>query len=85
LVSRFGDDLLSGLNARFVIPLLPLDQAPAPAARLNPVFDIEGRPHVMVTQFAAAVHIRELGPRVATWSDAHETVTAALDLLITGV
>jgi hypothetical protein len=39
----------------------------------------------MVTQFAAAVHIRELGPRVATWSDAHETVTAALDLLITGV
>ncbi|WP_442680181.1 CcdB family protein [Sphingomonas sp. ASY06-1R] len=78
-------DLLSGLNTRLVVPLLPLDQAPAPAARLNPVFDIAGRPHVMVTQFAAAVHIRELGERVAVLSDAHEIVTAALDLLITGV
>lgn len=78
-------DLLSALATRFVVPLLPLDQAPAPAARLNPVFDIAGKRHVMVTQFAAAVHVRELGDRVASLSGAHETVTAALDLLITGV
>lgn len=32
-------DLLSDLSTRFVIPLLPLDEAPTPAARLNPVFD----------------------------------------------
>ena len=57
----------------------------AAAARLNPVFDIAGKRHVMVTQFAAAVHVRELGDRVASLSGAHETVTAALDLLITGV
>ncbi|HWI84867.1 MAG TPA: CcdB family protein [Sphingomonas sp.] len=78
-------DLLSGLNTRFVVPLLPPDQAPAPAARLNPIFDIAGQRHVMVTQFAAAVRVRELGARVATLDHAHETVTAALDLLITGV
>ena len=29
-------DLLSHLTTRFVVPLLPLDAAPKPAARLNP-------------------------------------------------
>jgi len=78
-------DLLSALATRLVVPLLPLDRAPAPAARLNPVFDIAGDRHVMVTQFAAAVHLRELGDRVAILGDQHIPVTAALDLLITGV
>lgn len=78
-------ELLSGLNTRLVVPLLPRDQAPVPAARLNPVFDIAGAPHVMVTQFAAAVSTRELGNPVASLTDARDTVTAALDLLITGV
>jgi toxin CcdB len=78
-------DLLSALTTRFVVPLLPLDHAPTPAARLNPVFDIAGKPHAMVTQFAAAIHVRELGEHVTSLSDAHETVTAALDLLITGI
>jgi toxin CcdB len=78
-------DLLSGLATRFVVPLLPRDRAPVPAARLNPVFDINRTPHVMVTQFAAAVHVRELGDPVAALADAHDIVTAALDLLMTGV
>ena len=78
-------DLLSGLATRLVVPLLPLDRAPAPAARLNPIFDIAGERHVMVTQFAAAVHVRELGDRVARLADMHLPVTAALDLLITGI
>lgn len=78
-------DLLSALATRLVVPLLPLDRAPAPAARLNPVFDIGSHGHVMVTQFAAAVHVRELGDRVASLLDEHLRVTAALDLLITGV
>jgi toxin CcdB len=78
-------DLLSALSTRFVVPLLPLHHAPTPAARLNPVFEIGGERYVMVTQFAAAVRVRELGERVAALGDAHEVVTAALDLLITGV
>jgi toxin CcdB len=77
--------LLSGLNTRLVLPLLPHDDAPTPAARLNPLVDVAGERCVVVTQFAAAVHIRELGPRVATLADHHETITAALDLAITGV
>ena len=78
-------DLLSALATRLVVPLLPLDRAPSPAARLNPIFDIAGEGHVMVTQFAAAVHVRELGDRIAALADKHLPVTAALDLLITGV
>lgn len=38
----------------------------------------------MVTQFAAAVHVSELGTAIATLHDRHEMVMAALDLLITG-
>jgi toxin CcdB len=35
-------DLLDGLNTRVVVPLLPKEQAPTPAQRLNPTFEIEG-------------------------------------------
>ncbi|WP_227510191.1 CcdB family protein, partial [Marinobacter excellens] len=40
-------DLLSGLNTRVVVPLLPKSSAPTPAQRLNPVFNIEGQEVVM--------------------------------------
>ena len=78
-------DLLSGLNTRLVVPLLPRQDAPIPAARLNPVVEIAGEPFVMVTQFAAAVRLRDLGERVATLAERHEMIIGALDLLITGV
>jgi len=78
-------DLLSHLNTRFVVPLLPMDAAPRPAARLNPVLEIAGLPHVMVTQFAAAVLTRELGEKATSLSEQDTTVTNALDMLITGV
>ncbi|WP_103174963.1 CcdB family protein [Paracoccus sp. SY] len=48
-------NVLSGLNTRVVVPLLPLADAPNPAKQLNPVFEIGSEPHVMVTQFLAAV------------------------------
>ncbi len=78
-------ELLSSLNTRLVVPLLFERDAPTAAARLNPVFEIAGERVVMVTQFAAAVRVSELGAAVSTLRDRHEMVTAALDLLITGV
>lgn len=53
-------DVLEGLNTRIVVPLLPVSQAPVPAKRLNPVFEIGSEPHVMVTQFMAAAVSRSL-------------------------
>lgn len=78
-------DLLSLLATRFVVPLLPLDAAPEPAARLNPAFVIMGIPHVMVTQFAAAVLARDLGDRVMSLGDQGTAIANALDMLISGV
>ena len=42
-------NLLSHLNTRMVVPLLPKAQAPLPAQTLNPVFDVDGTAHMLVT------------------------------------
>jgi toxin CcdB len=92
-VHRFGDglvldcqaDLLDHLNSRFVVPLLPEQQGPMPARRLNPVFAIRGKNYVMATQFAAAVQKNELGEVVATLGGRSTEITGAIDVLIVGV
>ncbi len=78
-------DLLSSLNTRFVVPLIPVVQGPKPAGRLNPVFAVEGRDYVMVTQYAAAVELRELGAVVASFAEHDREIMNALDVLLTGV
>jgi toxin CcdB len=77
-------DLLSDLNTRFVVPLLPMDDAPKPAARLNPVFEIAGEPHVMVTQFASAVPISELKARSLSLAEHDLVIGNAIDMLFSG-
>jgi len=77
-------DLLSRLNTRFVVPLLPAREAPKPAARLNPLFELDGETHVMLTQFAAAIPVAELGERVASLRDRDTVILNALDMLISG-
>ncbi|GLV21849.1 plasmid maintenance protein CcdB [Sphingobium sp. TomMM35A] len=77
-------DLLSDLNTRLVVPLLPVEQAPKPAARLNPVFDLDGERYTMVTQFAASVATRELGEILQSLRSEQDTIGAALDMLIFG-
>lgn len=74
-------DLLRHLNTRLVVPLLPLDRAPRPAARLNPQFEIEGRLLSMVTQFAGAVPARKLGRPLCSLEDRRYDITNALDFL----
>lgn len=78
-------EILAHLNTRLAVPLLPRDSAPAPAQRLNPIFVIGGRDHVMVTQFAAAIHRRELGEAIASLKDRSFEVVGALDVLLSGV
>lgn len=77
-------DLLSHLNTRLVVPLLPASGAPKPAVRLNPLFEVEGEPCLMLTQFAAAVLVAELGDKVASLIDQDTIITNALDMLISG-
>ena len=77
-------DLLSDLNTRFVVPLLPEAEAPRPAGRLNPVFMIEGERVVMATQYASPVATRELGAKVASLASEQDEIGNALDMLISG-
>ena len=77
-------DLLLDLNTRVVVPLLPEAQAPRPAVRLNPVFRIEDEPHVMATQFLAAVPERVLGDPIGSLSKEADDITAAVDMLTQG-
>jgi toxin CcdB len=78
-------NLFRDLETRFVVPLLPEGEAPIAAHRLNPRFEIEGAPHVMMTQYAGAVEVRELGSRVTSLPSSEYEIDNALDLLISGV
>ena len=85
LVVDCQSELLEHLNTRFVVPVMPRDHAPAPAQRLNPIFVINGREHVMATQFAAAIHKQELGEVVTSLRDHSFEIVGALDVMISGV
>lgn len=77
-------DLLSSLATRLVVPLLRPAGAPTPARVLNPMLDVEGERYVMVTQYAATVEVRALGPRIASLADQGHAIMNALDFLLTG-
>ncbi|HTN34058.1 MAG TPA: CcdB family protein [Marinobacter sp.] len=77
-------DLLSGLNTRVVVPLLPKATAPSPAQRLNPVFNIEGQEVVMATQYMAAVSEGELRSDVGSLVEQQDEISSALDMLFLG-
>jgi toxin CcdB len=77
-------DLLAGLNTRVVVPLLPLDNAPKAAKRLNPIININNQAFLMATQFMAAIPEAELKQKVASLIDQQQEVSAALDMLFVG-
>lgn len=77
-------DLLGVLSTRVVVPLIPLDQAPTPARRLNPVFEIDGAPNVMATQFLATVPTSILTQKHSSLAHMQDEITAALDMVFTG-
>lgn len=77
-------DLLSHLNTRIVVPLLPRDVAPTPAKVLNPVFEVDGQSVVMATQFLAAVPKKMLSRVIANTENRRSEIKAALDLLFQG-
>jgi toxin CcdB len=77
-------DLLNHLRTRAVVPLLPRANAPPPIRDLNPVFEIGGEPHVMLTQAIASVPIKEFREAVTSLKDCRDDITRALDILLIG-
>lgn len=67
-----------------IIPLPTASQAPKAAARLIPVVSIGDQPHVMVTQFMAAVPEKLLTEHFTSAVHMRDEITAAIDMLIHG-
>lgn len=77
-------NLLSDLNTRVVVPLIPKAEAPRPAERLNPAFEIAKTEVIMATQFMAAVPKPELGLAISNFAEQQNEISAALDMLFLG-
>ncbi len=76
-------DILEDMETRVVVPLLPASLTP-PATRLNPVFEIDGKDYIMLTQALAAFPASLLKSPVANFADRFDEITNALDMLFQG-
>ncbi len=76
-------DLVSGLRSTVVAPLVAREQL-AGAQRMNPMFTINGAEYWLATHELFAVEQRMLKQRVASLTDHHDTIMAALDFVFTG-
>lgn len=77
-------DHLDALPSRIVVPLLPPGSG-LPAIRdLNPVLHVQGEAVAMMTHYLTAIPRRELGPAIGNLAGDRDTITRALDLLLTG-
>ncbi len=72
-------DLITKLNTRVVVPLIPLDIAPVPVDRLNPIFEVQGSKVCMATQFMASVPNSELLTHVASLDRKSDVIFFAID------
>jgi len=77
-------DLISDLNTRIIVPLLPEQTAPIPAERLNPTFKIDGKTYICTPQFLSAVPLNQLGTPIQNLSSEGDKITAALDMVFHG-
>jgi toxin CcdB len=77
-------DTLGDLNTRTIVPVRRPQNAPLPARRLNPRFEIGGEPYLMVTQYIAAIPANELGRANTNLAQHRDEIVAALDMLFQG-
>ena len=77
-------DLLSHLNTRIVVPLLPKAFAPQPARILNPGFLIGDDAVMMMTQFMAAIPVSILRSPIMNLQQQRDEIVAAVDFVMQG-
>lgn len=78
-------ELLDGLATQMVGPLMKVSALGTPARRLNPVFQVEGEAVCLLTQQIGAVARASLNLPIANLAEHRPAITAALDLLFTGI
>lgn len=77
-------DLLSDLQTRFVVPLIPAEKAWGNVRRLNPAISFAGASHVLLPQEAVSIDRRDLQSRVGSVAEHDLVIGNALDMLISG-
>lgn len=77
-------DDLGGIATRVVVPLVPEAVAPPPVRHLNPVIEVAGARHVLLTQTLLAVPASLLRNPLANLAARRDEVTRALDMLFQG-
>lgn len=74
-------DMFGDIGTRFVIPLMPVGEGPPTTSRLNPRFDVNGEPLVMITELATAIRTSELQSKVGSLEHEHFRIIGAIDVL----
>jgi toxin CcdB len=78
--------LLDDLATRVVIPLIPRHEAPAIRLKtVNPLFHIEGREYVLMTQNMATVLTNRMDDPVGTLASQRDHLVRAIDALLGGI
>lgn len=78
-------ELLDEFSTQVVGPLVRASTLGRPAKRLNPRFEIEGHTVYLLTQQLGAVSTRSLSQHVTSLEPQRHDITAALDLLFSGI
>lgn len=79
-------DLLSDLNTRVVIPLVPENKAGQEALpKLKPIIQIKGKNHILITTDIGTLRKSSLGKFITNIQDNHrDEIIDALDFLFQG-
>jgi toxin CcdB len=84
LVVDVQTNLLSDLETRLVMPLLPVGNAPIPATRLNPVVEFQGSRYALQPQFMSAIARRHLPKPLGSLDKDYDRVVASIDMIFNG-
>jgi toxin CcdB len=85
LVVVIQSDLLEAMRTRVVAPLLPAGTAGRSMRGLNPEISFGEETVVLMPQLLATLTIGELGRPLGSIAHLRDTVTRAVDMLLSGV
>lgn len=83
-VIELQSNLLASLDTCVIAPLRRIERV-TPIRRLNPEFEVSGIKVVLVPTEIVGIRRGLLGRPVASLASEHYAITAALDLMLTGV
>lgn len=77
-------ELIARMATRVVVPLLPMDRAPQPIGRLNPIFEVDNESYVLFPQLISAVTQSALSRPIGNLKNRRDEIATALDMLLYG-